>query len=459
MTVYSNGMTAAFIKDIQTALRDAGFDPGPIDGIFGPQTESAVLAYQRDKGLEVTGAVGTEMQSLLGLSTGGQGDPDAGDYTDDEDTRFNSLAGKPEIWKDSVSGKAYVVYFVPGSEPPIPQLYVVPTQADLEVFFGDAEIKFDKTLTMEQIQSAGGVVWGSTDVLPELGGNPYAGFEERMNRALETQPWLADPDVFALHAAAWLEGRSPERWELEGTDWWQDHNEAQRDWMWAVARDPKEADRILEDNQIAVIATLRELGYTAPPEELVHYMALQTSKGDWSTAHLQQQIHVLAGGEGELDADLSQLISKTPGMALGESVYMEDDVLTLFNTWLGPAFPPSDAQVNDWAGRLRTGGEAAKDELVEHLRAQRMSLFPEYENENLTYEDIASPWRSFATNLWGQRPDETDDMFQKLIKLNDTQEGGKLLRSEGLKRGVGKVKQDALSGLAGVSGGMVRRAT
>lgn len=456
MTVYTRGMTASYVKKIQQALKDAGYDPGPIDGIFGSRTESAVLAYQRDKGLDPSGAVGTDMQKQLGLSTAGQSEAD-GDYTSDENTRFNGLAGKPEIWKDADSGKAYVVYFVPGTEPPIPQLWAVPTQEDLESFFGDATVKFDKTVTMEQIQSTGGVVWGSTDVLPELGGDPYAGFVERMNRAAETQPWLEDPDVFALHAAAWLEGREPERWELEATDWWQGHNVAQRDWMWAVARDPKEAERILEDNTIAVYSTLRDLGFTGANSQLVEHMALQVSKGDWSTAYLQEQINVLAGADGELDPKL-RAFANDPAFGLGESVYMEDDVHNLFNTWLGPAFPPSDAQVSDWAGRLRTGGEAARDELLEHLRQQRLALFPEYENENLTYEDIASPWRSFASELWGQRMDETDEVFQKLLKLNDTTEGGNLLRQEGLKRGVQKVTQSALSGLSGVTGGMVRRA-
>ena len=54
--------------------------------------------------------------------------------------------------------------------------------------------------------------------------------------------------------------------------------------------------------------------------------------------------------------------------------------------------------------------------------------------------------------------DETDDVFQSLIRLNDTAEGGKLLRGEGLKRGVEKVKQDALTGIMGSTGGLVRRA-
>lgn len=458
MAVYSRGMTASFIKKIQQALRDAGFDPGPIDGIFGPRTESAVLQYQRDKGLDANGLVDTDMQSMLGLTAAGEGQADPGDYTDDEDTRFNGLAGKPEIWRDSKTGKAYVVYYVPDTEPPIPMMYSVASQEDLQTFFGDAPIKFDKTLTTEDIASTGAVTWGSTDVLPQLGGNPWAGFVERMERAKETQPWLEDPEVFAVYASAYLEGREVERWELEGTDWWQTHNEAQRNWLWAVARDPEEAERIKEDNYIAVFSKFRDLGYTEPPAQLVDYMAMQASRGDWSAAYLQEQIVALTGGESSqpLDADLATFMTNNQ-YSLGESAFKDPDVRNLFATWLGPVFSPSDAQVSEWAGKLRHGGQAAQDELEDYLRRTRLALFPQYENENLTYEDIASPWRSFATNVWGQRMDETSDTFQEIIRLNDSAEAGKLLRQEGLKQGIGKVKQDALSGLLQSVGGMVRR--
>lgn len=39
------------IKDVQRALKDAGYNPGPIDGILGPKTMKAVALYQRDNQL------------------------------------------------------------------------------------------------------------------------------------------------------------------------------------------------------------------------------------------------------------------------------------------------------------------------------------------------------------------------------------------------------------------------
>jgi peptidoglycan hydrolase-like protein with peptidoglycan-binding domain len=40
---------------IQTALKEKGYDPGPVDGRMGPKTRSALRAYQKKEGLTATG--------------------------------------------------------------------------------------------------------------------------------------------------------------------------------------------------------------------------------------------------------------------------------------------------------------------------------------------------------------------------------------------------------------------
>ena len=53
-------------RQIQTALRGAGFDPGAIDGRMGPRTQQAVKEFQRTKGLKVDGVVGPKTWAELG---------------------------------------------------------------------------------------------------------------------------------------------------------------------------------------------------------------------------------------------------------------------------------------------------------------------------------------------------------------------------------------------------------
>lgn len=53
---------------IQQALKLAGFDPGSLDGEFGPHTLSAVAAFQISKQLTPDGEVGAETAAALGLT-------------------------------------------------------------------------------------------------------------------------------------------------------------------------------------------------------------------------------------------------------------------------------------------------------------------------------------------------------------------------------------------------------
>jgi hypothetical protein len=52
--------------DIQVALSNCGF-PVAVDGVYGPETASAVAAFQASRGLLVDGVVGPQTASALGL--------------------------------------------------------------------------------------------------------------------------------------------------------------------------------------------------------------------------------------------------------------------------------------------------------------------------------------------------------------------------------------------------------
>jgi N-acetylmuramoyl-L-alanine amidase len=53
------------IQVAQTHLREFGFDPGPIDGIYTAQTQAAVRAYQANYGLSVSGLLDYETRKHL----------------------------------------------------------------------------------------------------------------------------------------------------------------------------------------------------------------------------------------------------------------------------------------------------------------------------------------------------------------------------------------------------------
>jgi len=55
----------ALVYLIQTKLADAGYDPGPLDGVLGDQTTEAIRAYQAQAGLEVDGQPSLDLFNAL----------------------------------------------------------------------------------------------------------------------------------------------------------------------------------------------------------------------------------------------------------------------------------------------------------------------------------------------------------------------------------------------------------
>jgi peptidoglycan hydrolase-like protein with peptidoglycan-binding domain len=57
------------VREVQRHLRDAGYDLGPVDGLYGPRTERAVRRFQRDAGLAPDAVAGR--RTLRALRTRG----------------------------------------------------------------------------------------------------------------------------------------------------------------------------------------------------------------------------------------------------------------------------------------------------------------------------------------------------------------------------------------------------
>ena len=56
--VLKKGSNDPAVRDLQEALKALGYDPGPIDGVFGENTDSAVRKFQQAREIPVDGIVG-----------------------------------------------------------------------------------------------------------------------------------------------------------------------------------------------------------------------------------------------------------------------------------------------------------------------------------------------------------------------------------------------------------------
>jgi hypothetical protein len=67
-----SGDSGPGVEALQQALAKLGYDPGAVDGDFGPSTQAAVVAFQTAEDISADGVVGQETLNALGaaLSTG-----------------------------------------------------------------------------------------------------------------------------------------------------------------------------------------------------------------------------------------------------------------------------------------------------------------------------------------------------------------------------------------------------
>ncbi|MCG8538824.1 MAG: M14 family metallopeptidase [Clostridia bacterium] len=61
------GVRGTDVMEIQALLRKIGYNPGEIDGIYGPRTRDAVIAFQRDNNLVPDGIIGPQTYGILNI--------------------------------------------------------------------------------------------------------------------------------------------------------------------------------------------------------------------------------------------------------------------------------------------------------------------------------------------------------------------------------------------------------
>lgn len=113
------GSSGAAVTELQRALARDGFDPGAVDGKFGPATERAVRAFQRANGLDVDGVVGPRTRAALAgcvvappqpPTTGGPAEPPTTGAPGDVTTARSRTATIGGVSTYQVQGKQGVAF-------------------------------------------------------------------------------------------------------------------------------------------------------------------------------------------------------------------------------------------------------------------------------------------------------------------------------------------------------------
>ena len=411
-------------------------DAGTIGGVKEGDVDYVDSGVRQGEQTTDTGGGGTD--------TGGGEAAASTDSGTGDSIRFTGLPGSPEIWQSSDTGMVYVVFFVPGMEPELPMLWEVPNPDDLQSFFGDDAIVYDRIGTDDEMSQAGMLNFGTVDEIVLRGENPYSGWESQFERESKVQPYLNDPEVAAIIASAWMEGRAPTEGELASAEWFYSKTAGEQEWYTLLASQPETAKQLLASNALTVRRGLEQAGVYDPPDEMVDYINDKWTVGLWTDEMVQLQSGLLADPQkaGDRDIGLMDVMNGvTYDTTANQQLFVEEEV----RRWLGPAFGQwTDDQVNNWASRLRNDPDG-QDALQRELSRQRLAAYSEYEDPFLTYEDIATPWRNLAFNAWGQNVDESSAFFTDIVKANDAGYASAQLRQEGLNQGVKQVEDSFLS--------------
>lgn len=458
-TLRRGTMNSSAVSDLQRKLNAAGYTPAlVVDGDFGPKTEAAVRWYQQKNGLTVDGIVGPQTGGHLGLSgfastTTNTGSAPTSPTSSGSATTSSALdlAGVPggaQLWK--VDGKAYLVYYVPNTKPPIPITYGV-RAGELQDLFGPGQpIVYNRTMTAATFRKTGAIHMGLRTELQGEEEHPFDALVSQFERESQVRPWLRDPEVLAVITAAFLEGRPVTQAELQTTEWFRTRSPQQREWAVLVESDPVAAQNKLADARIIITDTLKQLGVRNAPNALINFLSNRVTMGDWTNETLAQQMRKIADpfAAGNLRPETSSFINNL-NTKLDRTQEREDEVRALVAEWLGDRVAANwtPEQVRRWAGQLRNNPDAEQG-LIKTLKQQRLALYPMYENENLSYKQIASAWEPFFSQHWGQTSERDHDLFDQVLRMNDSVEAAKLLRREGVTRGNDHVTSKLLSGMA-----------
>jgi len=61
------GSSGPTVRKLQRKLKKLGFNPGPIDGIFGKKTRAALIRFQKSRRLIADGIAGPQTLAVLNL--------------------------------------------------------------------------------------------------------------------------------------------------------------------------------------------------------------------------------------------------------------------------------------------------------------------------------------------------------------------------------------------------------
>ena len=387
------------------------------------------------------------LEQILGTSD----DEETTETEDATETEVSTGFQNTQIWE--VDGKQYVVFTVPDTEPALYIRYEA-TDTLLDLYYSSGRERPDvRSVSADSDEWINSSMFGNLaevdeDIL-EGAKEPFQGLVDKWDIAKEYRPWLEDTELYNIWLEAFIEDRDITDEEWKTTDWWRTHTKEERDWLLlSQGKDldklPADAQAYLNNNKIKLRDMFIAAGVSnidsivnTNGESFLDWFAFNFTSGVWTETFTMDQLKGIADPSTGIEIDESVstwLEGKAQGVDVATTKRYEAQVENLANEWLGPLYGVlTDDQKANYAGMIRNAetAEVGADMVIDKLKGIRGTLFGDYD-ENLTYNEIATPWRNYSFQLLGQRMDETDATFVDVIKANDQKTATQLLTEWGI---------------------------
>lgn len=373
---------------------------------------------------------------------------------------WNGIPGDGEVWK--IGNETAVAYKV-GEEDNDPYvIYTFPSDEALNYAFPEGVPAPKKYASMSEATAKGRAFdIGTTSWLDASLGDSW---DEIWERQVETEkllsPWLEDDEVLATMTSAFLEGRDVTVSELESTEYFGSRSREQVQYIANTAgMTEEEYDNFHLTNRQQTRQLMEEAGIRNPNNGLVNFVADKFTRGQFNEAKWRMTVEGIANPYGNAAQMLDEdVVEFTQGINVESLKLQANSVRDLVEQWIGPHHSGgwTEQDLERWAGLIMDDPNAEAD-LIEELKGSRMALYPEYENSSLTYRDISRVWENQMQQTWGRIPGNDGDyaVLDRVIRANDSNNAGQILREEGLKRGVGRVVNEMAGGANSSFGGQV----
>lgn len=343
------------VSELQNLLLRAGYNPGPVDGILGPNTRSAYSRFITKNGYDARGA-----NTVVKLAA---------------DLWANAL---PELWEGvRYGGEVNAAATSGGQGAPLPQVSTVGTPGVTSAAPTSAP-------------ASGGSPAPSTSYTPP----PDAATEEQVRKDFPHLAYLMDnPEVrdVLLKAAAGGWDLTTLQGELWKTGWWQTTSSNMRLWDQKFAQDNATAMLEWDQRTVSISNLTSQLGFTLSNED-TKWIAGKVLREGWSDEQLKRFLGQLA---------------RQNGLGAGQISDQAASFKALARSYLSTM---SDQQAQEFAIRVAEGS-ISREGVESLLRSEAKSRFswlaPQIDS-GMTPEDLFGSTRNAVAQMLEVDPNQID---------------------------------------------------